>query len=321
MCSQPRVSGSDPSKTLFVAGDTMGVLPNDERSDVPDDLDLRKLRYFVVLAEELHYGRASERLHLAQPVLTRQIRRLEDELGVQLFDRDSRGTALTASGVALLEHARPLLASAAALRNELAPVHSLRVGVMPGLLVTLTVTAFERAVPDTRVELHRVGWDDQISVLHEQRVDLVYAREPFDTTGLSTRFLCEEPRFAVLPIDHPLAGGEPIDIAELRSSVLLQHPSAVPEWAQVATPKSLSSARSVTPPATVEEKLERVASGRGFVILPESTTIFYRRPDVAVVAIRDLDPNRVTLAWSAISKHPGRDAFIDAAVRNPPAPR
>jgi DNA-binding transcriptional LysR family regulator len=84
---------------------------------VAPDLDMRKLRYFVAVAEELNFGRAAERLHIAQPVLSRQIRSFESELGVQLFARDSRGTQLTAAGKQLLEDARFLLAESKALRS------------------------------------------------------------------------------------------------------------------------------------------------------------------------------------------------------------
>ena len=105
------------------------------------DVDLRKLRYFVAVAEELHFGRAAERLHIAQPVLSRQIRALEDELKAQLFVRDRRRTELTAAGEQLLADARPLLAGATrcacasgrAARGE----NSFTVGFMPGLIVTL----------------------------------------------------------------------------------------------------------------------------------------------------------------------------------------
>ena len=82
------------------------------------DIDLRKVRYFIAVAEELHFGRAAERLHIAQPALSRQVRALEDELNSQLFVRDRRHTELTAAGQQLLEDARPLLANADALRRR-----------------------------------------------------------------------------------------------------------------------------------------------------------------------------------------------------------
>src|SRR6202044_2999506 len=115
------------------------------------DLDLRKVRYFVAVAEELHFGRAAERLHVAQPVVSRQIRALEDELNSQLFVRDRRHTELTAAGRQLLEEARPLLQDAEALRRRVGRAGrgsgTFAVGFMPGLIVTPVVRALNAAPP------------------------------------------------------------------------------------------------------------------------------------------------------------------------------
>jgi DNA-binding transcriptional LysR family regulator len=264
------------------------------------DLDLRKVRYFVAVAEELHFGRAAERLHIAQPVLSRQIRALEDELKVRLFARDRRATALTPAGEQLLADALPLLAAASAARRRLtrASDRTFTIGFMPGLIVTGAVRELSRRHPDLSVEVVRTGWDDQVTVIHDGRVDVGYVRLPIDRRGLEVRDLIAEPRVAVLPADHPYAGRDALELAELAGERLLQAPEAVPEWHQAPdTPQTPGE----TPPVirTVEEKLEHVAAGRGVVVLPLSTATFYTRPDIVHVEIAGIGPNQICLAWDA----------------------
>ena len=154
------------------------------------DVDLRKLRYFVAVAEELHFGRAAERLHIAQPVVSRQIRALEDELRAQLFVRTKRATELTPAGRQLLDDARPLLASADAMRRRVAQAargpKTFTVGFMPGITVTPVVRAFTAAHPGVEVEVIRTTWDDQVDVLHDGRADVSIVRLPIDQAGLSS---------------------------------------------------------------------------------------------------------------------------------------
>jgi len=173
------------------------------------DLDMRKLRYFVAVAEELNFGRAAERLHIAQPVLSRQIRSFESELGVQLLARDSRGTQLTAAGRQLLEDARFLLAESKALRQRLfrvtEPTVTVTVGVMPGLLATAAAAVFEADGPSRRAVVVQVGWAEKVDVVRRGDVAVVYAREPIDHHGLGTAPLLEEPRVVVLSAADPLA--------------------------------------------------------------------------------------------------------------------
>jgi DNA-binding transcriptional LysR family regulator len=296
------------SKTLFVA----------ERYPVgmaARDLDMRKLRYFVAVAEELNFGPAAERLHIAQPVLSRQIRSFESEIGVRLFVRDSRGTELTIAGKQLLDDARFLLSEANALQQRLSrvadPTVTVTVGVMPGLLATAAAAAFEADEPSRRAVVVQVGWTDQIDVVHRGEVDVVYAREPIDHHGLGTAPLLEEPRVVVLPAADPLAKKRSIRLEELASKRLLQDPGTVPEWYAIATPEHRRAGQMAH---TVEEKLELVAAQAGFVILPRSTTAFYRRPDVRVLPIQDIGPSQVTLIWDAAIDNPARDAFVSAAL-------
>jgi DNA-binding transcriptional LysR family regulator len=279
------------------------------------DLDMRKLRYFVAVAEELNYGRAAERLHIAQPVLSRQIRSFETDLGVQLLARDSRGTRLTAAGKQLLKDARFLLAESKALQQRLLrvakPTETVTVGVMPGLLATAAAAAFEDDDPSRRAVVVQVGWAEQVDVVLSGDVDVVYAREPFDPSGLGTAPLLEEPRDVVLPAADPLAKKKRVRLADLASRRLLQDPATLPEWYAIATPEHRRPGQMAH---TVEEKLELVAAQEGFVILPRSTTAFYRRPDVRVLPVQDIGPSQVTLIWDAATDNPTRDAFVSSAL-------
>ena len=272
------------------------------------DVDLRKVRYFVAVAEELNFGRAAEALHIAQPVLSRQIRALEDELKAQLFVRDKRSTELTAAGRQLLADARPLLANADALRRRVGRAargaDTFTVAFMPGLIVTAAVRALVARHPGLNVEVIRTGYDDQTDVLHDGRADVSYVRLPIDRRGLQVRPLTVEPRVVVLPADHRLAGKDGVELADLAKEHLLQDPDLVPEWRDVAEEVSTGSRRAEPAVHTVEEKLERVAAGHGVVIFPLSTATFYTRPDIAHVAVRDLGPNHVCLAWDSGRRSP-----------------
>ena len=268
------------------------------------DVDLRKLRYFVAVAERLHFGRAAEALHIAQPVLSRQIRALEDELKAQLFVRTKRSAELTPAGEQLLADARPLLASAEALRRRVGQAargaDTFTIGFMPGLIVTPAVRALREARPDLTVEVIRTTWDDQTEVVHDGRADVSYVRLPIDQRGLQVRPLMAEPRVAMLPTSHRLAGKDTVSVADLAGEHLLQEPDTVPEWRDIATELRSAAGRPPGPVfRSVEEKLEHVAAGDGIVIVPLSTTTFYTRPDVTHVAVAGIGPNRVCLVWDS----------------------
>jgi DNA-binding transcriptional LysR family regulator len=283
------------------------------------DLDLRKLRYFVAVAEELHFGRAAERLHIAQPVLSRQIRALEDELRVRLFDRDRRSTALTDAGRQLLDDAPGLLAAAQAVQRRARQTASggehFTVAFMPGITVTAPVQALLARRPGTQVELVRTYWDDQALVVRDGRADVSFVRMPVDREGLRLRPIFSEPRVAVLPRAHRLAGKAALGIADLAHEQLLQDPDAVPEWRDLPErPRSPEGGQAVVPPIrTMEEKLEYVAALQGVVVAPLSAAEYYTGPDVAHVPIDDIPPGLVCLAWSAGHDTPLIHEFADLA--------
>jgi DNA-binding transcriptional LysR family regulator len=166
--------------------------------------------------------------------------------------------------------------------------------------VTVPVRALSAAHPELTVDVVRTGWDNQVEVIRDGRADVSFVRLPVDQRGLKMLALFSEPRVAVLPIDHRLAGKESFLISDLADEHLLQDPDAVPEWRDIALEMQASGSRRPPPVMrTVEEKLEHVAAGHGIVVLPESTATFYRRPDVTHARISDIGLNQVSLAWDA----------------------
>ncbi|MEV4765316.1 LysR substrate-binding domain-containing protein [Micromonospora chokoriensis] len=283
------------------------------------DVDLRKLRYFVAVAEELHFGRAAARLHIAQPVLSRQIRAFEHELRAELFVRDRRSTVLTEAGRQLLADAGPLLASADALRRRVQRAahgrQTFTIAFMPGIIVTAEARAIAQLHPDLAVGVVRTSWEDQAEVVREGRADVSYVRLPVDQRGLRLRPLFTEPRVVVLPDEHRLAGEESVDLAELVEERLLQDPDAVPEWRDLPNRPIDSDPRPRPELNSVEEKLEHVAAYAGVVILPLSTATFYTRPGVVHVPVDDLGPNQVCLAWAEDNRSPLVREFVEIAAR------
>jgi DNA-binding transcriptional LysR family regulator len=256
------------------------------------DLDLRKLRYFVAVAERLHFRRAAEDLHIAQPALSRQVRALERDLGVTLLDRDQRSTTLTPAGRQLLEDAAPLLAGADATRRRVQRAargtHRLVVGFRAGVTVTAAVRAFAAARPDVTVDVQRLEWDDQEELLRGGRVDVAFVRRPIDERGLRLVPLFTEDRLAALPAGHPLAGRAALVEADLAGEEHLRYLRSAP-GPDGPGPRLRS----------VEEKLEHVAAGNGIILLPRSATAYYTRPDVVYVPVRDAAPDAVLLACEA----------------------
>jgi len=273
------------------------------------DLDLRKLRYFVAVAGTLHFGRAAEELHIAQPALSRQIRALEHDLGAPLLTRDSHGVALTEAGRQLLADAGPLLASADAARRRAAAAAAggqrLMIGYRAGVAVTPAVRQFNAAHPNVIVDVQRIEWDDQAPMLLDGRIDVGYVRPPVDHAGLRVIPLYAEPRVAVLPAGHRLAGKDQLTEADLDGEPLVWH--AGPQPTMRPHPNAGYLARSV------DDTLEHVAAGRGISFLPRSATVFYSHPDVAYVPVQDLAADEVRLAVAASRSSPIVDDFLTAA--------
>jgi DNA-binding transcriptional LysR family regulator len=275
------------------------------------DLDLRKLRYFVAVADKLHFGRAAEELHIAQPVLSRQIRALEHDLGTPLLTRDSHGVVLTDAGRQLLTDAGPLLASAHAARRRVTAAargnQRLMVGFRAGIAIAPAVQQFATRHPDVLVDVQRIESDDQAPMLLDGRIDIGYVRLPIDEAGLRVAPLYTEPRVAVLPVSHRLAGKEAVTEADLAGEPLLWHADTNTQPTKRPHPNAGYLVRGV------DETLEHVAARRGISFLARSATVFYSHPEVVYVPVPDMAPDQVCLAVAASQTSPVVNDFFTAA--------
>ena len=263
------------------------------------DLDLRKLRYFAAVAEHRHFGRAAEQLYIAQPVLSRQIRALEQELGCALLVRTTRSVQLTPAGELLQEEARGVFA---AVDTAVRRVHELHRGVQrlvvafaPGLRVSEAVRAFTATHPDVEIELLHLHWWEQDAPLRDGRADVGYLRHPFDDTGLRTVPIGREPKVACLPVTHPLAGRRSLVQADLDGETILD-----------AHSRRTSS---------VEEKFELIAAGHGIALVPRSVARSYSRPDLVYLPVTDAVPVETCLAVAKDRREPRIRDFVASAAQ------
>ena len=266
------------------------------------DLDLRKIRYFVAVAECASFRGASERLLVAQPALSRQVRSLEHELGVRLLDRTPRGVELTRAGHTVLAESRGLLRSAATLseraRRTASASAQVTVAFRSGVGITAAVRAFRRLRPHVNVDVLCTSAHDQTSALLDGRADLGFVRAPYASAHLHVVPLYSEPNVVAMAGDHPLVSGAAggirlADLVPFRTTP----PSAGPgRPARTAPDPGVLDDLGVD---SVEGQLERVAAGRWVLVLPASVARSHARGDVVYVRARDAPPSTVALAFGS----------------------
>ncbi|MER5729855.1 LysR substrate-binding domain-containing protein [Streptomyces sp. NPDC002138] len=180
-------------------------------------MELRQLSYFVTVAEELHFGRAADRLHIVQSAVSQQVRRLEKELGAALFDRSPRHVRLTGAGERLLPEARAVLAAAERARASVRERTTLRLGTSTGLGAHLDRVLGDLAVlaPGTAVELVSAATRDRLAQVADGRLDAAFIRSLEPAPGVRILPLWEDPLVAALPAGHPLAREKELAVADL----------------------------------------------------------------------------------------------------------
>jgi DNA-binding transcriptional LysR family regulator len=284
------------------------------------DLDLRKLRYFVAVAERLHFGRAAAALYITQPALSRQIRQLEEELGVELIERSSRQVSLTPAGKRLAEDGARLLAGSEAAvaraRRAQDSDRSLTVGFMLGMDIAPVLTEFARAHPEIEIQWQRLRWWNHAAALRDGRADAGFVRLPLPTDGLEIRALYTEPVCVALPAGHPLAAKASVEIATLAHEPVLRYADAHPEWNAFWTFDPRPDGSHPPPGPYVHDMEEIVAyvrAGRGVAYLPVPITVAIAPPGVAFVRVDGIPPGQVVLAWDAGRPPPHISELLNAA--------
>ena len=269
----------------------------------PQDLDLRLVRYFTVVAEHQHFGRAAEALHVAQPSLSRQIRHLEQQLGARLLDRTPQGSRLTEAGEVFLPLARALLRSAdqAAARTRAAAQPSrITIGYTIGLIVTPAVRQLRREQPDADVQTLHLDWNEPREALLDHRVDAVVTRMPIRTDGLHVTVLYDEPRVLLVPLDHRLAGKESVSIDDIADEPIPRLPD--PAWNAYwrIDPRPDGSPAPDGPLVeAIEDKNELIAAGQAVAVIPAGVAVGSPRPDLTTIPLDGVEPSHVVLATRA----------------------
>jgi DNA-binding transcriptional LysR family regulator len=256
-------------------------------------MELRHLRYFVAVAEELHFRRAAERLHIAQPAVSEQIRKLEAELGVQLFVRGQRSVSLTAAGTAMLEEARRALhqadlAQRAARHADERTHRRLRLGYLPDALppaVPWLLRRLAATAPDLSVSLETGAARRLLEDVRDGRLDVAVVCLPAPVSGLRTLPIAHEGTVAAVPFHHPCAAEPELALAGLQRTRLVQLARSVnPAFYDgvLAACRSAGIAPSlleIAQPA-IEQVLLAVASGAGIALLPASAESRFATPGV-----------------------------------------
>lgn len=288
------------------------------------NVELRHLRAFVVLAEELNFTRAAKRLHIVQQALSTQIRQLEENLGATLFVRSTRTVALTTAGQALLTHAQATLRQVESTidvvrQGALAESGSLTLGLLATAPLDFTpgvLRAFAQRHPKVEVSLRNVTFDDPSGGVRDHLTDVALVWRPFDERGLACEPLFTDPRVAVLPADHPLAAKAIIDAAALAAEPF----AWIEDMDTVARDFwTLAEARGGHRPrigATItgfDDLFTAIRAGKAVAACPHSIAKQLPWTDLVTRPVRGLAPAIVAVCWRAGEGNALVQAFVACA--------
>ncbi|MEV7322505.1 LysR substrate-binding domain-containing protein [Streptomyces sp. NPDC093970] len=278
-------------------------------------MELRTLRYFVTVAEELHFGRAAARLHMSQPPLSRAVKGLESEIGAALFERSPAGVTLTPVGAVLLDEARALLDRADRLRVRVATAAGatvLTVGLLgdstdPG--VRRLARAYRERHPGVEIRIRETDLTDPTCGLRAGLVDVALTRAPFDETGLSVRELRADPVGALLRADDPLADRESLALADLADRRWFRFPEGTDDhWQSYWNGGTVRRG----PVVRAVQECRQAVLWNGTVGM--TTTGHEPGAGLVTVPVVDMPPSRVVVAWAEGNTDPLLRPFVQVAV-------
>ena len=282
-------------------------------------MDLRRLRYFLAIAEDLHFTRAAQRLGIAQASLSEQIRKLEDDVGAALLVRSSRHVALTPAGRTLQVHAERILHDLEHALHSTRLVASGRLGEVRLGTVGSAMTTFVPALlrnmrqqsPEVTVRIQQLSTSAQLRALTEHRIDVGLLRSPVLHPFIRTAEVMREPLTVVLPAGHPLTQRRRITLADLTSETLIlwpraESPGAYDEIFRLFQKAGLRRPQTIEAPDTSSE-VALIAAGLGVALQPASFAAL-GNADITLIQLQEPAPTTaVEIAWL----HPVEDAALE----------
>jgi DNA-binding transcriptional LysR family regulator len=300
------------------------------------DIELRHLRYFIAVAEEGSFTAGARRVHVAQQVLSTQIRQLESALGVVLLNRTARGVQLSPAGEAFLESSRSVLQ---AVGNAVASARNAAVALAGRLRVGLHVAAsgdrpsrllagFAEQHPRLELALRTFELDQPAAGLLDGSSDVAFIRSPVTAEGIASIVVDTEERVFVLPAGHPLASRPALTLADTAGQAWI---AAAPardgspptawrdDWLVVPRPGGAQPVVGAVA-ATLDEWREHVAAGRGISLCPASSEQYYARPGIAFVRAEHVPMAYTHLAWRASDRRNTIKALVTFATSGDTGP-
>lgn len=289
-------------------------------------MERREIELFLTLADELHFGRTADRLHVSTARVSQTIRRLEQRFGARLFERTSRHVALTPLGRRLRDDLAPAHAQIeAGIERAMAASRQvqgqLRVGFFraaAGRFVLDVAELFGDRHPGCEVEIRENQLHDGLAPLRNDDIDVLFLMLPMQEPDLvAGPVLVREPRLLAVSDRHPLVRRPSITLEDLARDVVLTAPAGLPDYVRRnVVPERTPSGKAIEAgPAftTVQEMLSLIGAGKGVYPVPAQTAVYYARPDVAYLPLTDVQPFEWAFTWRRSTENRRVRAFVAAA--------